>query len=875
MIRRIAARLGDDAGQGLITVLFTAMIILGLVVAATTITAAQAVPARRSVDSAAALAAAQGGIQDFLAAISRECGDGDDCDWAAGAATADPVPLGDGRAAFTWRVLNGETAASDGFVRVESTGVAPSGSPRAQERTLVADVSAGVDLTDLLYYSTYETQSSRLISAQNPPRAIAVDRAAGWSYEGTRAVGTIAWEGAAAYAGSEFPDATVCDLLWYDTDDAGEGRSSRDAASSFQGAIVDWGETGEVAGAPVRRGGSCEVMFSSSSEMNGAVHSKDALLISSSTDDGAGPMFRDAVETGWSPTDSPAADPARTYRAFAPLPESEPAVGSRLPETARTSVNLPAWTEPVAPTCVYSGATRIDIDGDVLVITSPLTPSGEGPCYESRPADPDALGPEAGGGESVLEARVPLGSGAAILVRDADAAAADVLAPQADDARRTPDDSLFWTRGVAGADTWGDAPSDVGLDVESTERWGDDDRSDFEDATGLTLDAVREHVAAELGEDPADDAGAALDDLLAGALADAFAESDAEDLDDDPAVFRTEADGETLAYALSVSGVEADAVAAPGGPVILPDDERSTDTVSATREVTILDRVETVTATATRLECDDDGGCELPEDTETGAQFDLDATRTLEELGARSTPVTAFPLPADRGAYARASGDIYVEGELDGRLSLVAENDIVVTGDVVHASGGIPDVPPTEIPEFSSGDALALVAGRDAVIHHPVACRSGSVDAIAATTPGFCPDDITGLYVGGIDPAQFDALHPSRQYVEQAETPVRRIDAVVYALGGSFVLANHDKGPELGTLELGGAVYQEHRGATGVEWETTTASDGRQRSGYALDYHYDGGLSQKSFPFLPGSDAVRVGSWTVTGTSEILTEESE
>jgi hypothetical protein len=141
-----------------------------------------------------------------------------------------------------------------------------------------------------------------------------------------------------------------------------------------------------------------------------------------------------------------------------------------------------------------------------------------------------------------------------------------------------------------------------------------------------------------------------------------------------------------------------------------------------------------------------------------------------------------------------------------------------------------------------------------------------------ATSDGFCPNDLTGLVD---DIAATDPLHPSRQYTNLAETPPTRIDAAVYALAGSFALANHDKGTALGTLNLNGAVYQQHRGAMGVEWAITIDQRERPRSGYALDYTYDSTLPTKTFPFVPSDGRTHVGAWTLVGTSEILKEGNE
>lgn len=857
-VTRALRRLRAEEGQGIITVMFAAVLVMGIVIVATTAAALGAVPARTSTERAAALAAAQGAIQDFLVRVSNECADGT-CPGGPPADRADPTPLG--AASFTWSVRNRSSYVTDGFLRVEATGTAGTGS-RTVSRTLVADISAGAQLPDYLYYSTYETLAGSAIDERNAPRTIAVERAGGFAYEGTAASGPIVWDGAGVYSGSNHPDSSACDALWYDSP-AGPGRAS--LGSTDPGGMIRWGETGTVGGTPVERGGDCEVTFTAGSEWNGKVYSRDALMISSGTllsDDG--PVFRDDVQTGWAPDSIPAASASEPWRTFPALPGSAPGVGSELPESSDVSVQLPAWTEPAAPTCVYTGPTRVVVEGSEVVVTSPQTAAAAGdPCYESVATG--ERGPEVDGRPSVLEARVPLTGDVTILVRDADVAGT-VMAPQHADAPRSPDDSVFWKRGVEGATVWNETPLAVDVSAaDPVEAWTDEDRDTFLGLAGVeSLEALVQRL---IDGDPADDADAGIADADPsadlGALLDAElreAIGDGIETTEGDSLRRYEVEVE-VAEPESETRTEQHTEAVP---------EASTDVASATRDVTVSMRTTRQEATATvrlaeytPVEDGDPVPAGDPRD-----QFTLQVTRQLDELGRAEVAVEAFPIAGDRTPYAAGRGDIYVEGELDGNLSLVAAGDIVVTGDIVHTGGGVPEVAPGELAVFASDDALALIAQRDVSVYHPVGCHRASEAAIAATTEGFCPDDITGLYSRGIQPAFFDEVHPSRQYADLAATPVSRIDAMIMALGGSFVLSNYDRGLPLGTLTVNGAIYQEHRGATGIEWETLTTGGARPTSGYVTEYRYDGSLPHKPFPFVPGGTGQRVGSWSVTGISE-------
>jgi hypothetical protein len=759
-------------------------------------------------------------------------------------------------------------------VRIASTGTYSRGAGKAVSRTLVADLVAGAQLGDFLYYSTYETQSPSLVNAQNPERTIAL----GAEAKDLAGVpdGTITWLGAAAYvpqSGEPYPNSAICGSLWY-------GEESREEAG-VTSADKDWGERSATFsdGTARTRGGDCEVMFSSATEMNGSVYSKDALLLSHSTASGSGPMFRGNVWTEWSPENNG----GLFYRAVPEPVGGGVAAGSQLPKLAPTTVTLPGWETPAETTCTYRGATRISIvtaeSGEQeLVITSPLTAEGEGECYTSKPGDGrEAITDDAGG---VFEAHVPLTRDTTILVEDADAAST-VVAPDSDTDIRMPDDTIFGWKGVPVSDVL-DATVSVGAeslegaDAElerllntSTEEIDDSINSSFEN---LSTDERNEAPLRET-----------LNEAIYAALTAELGQP-ADDLEQHPQYVRVhdpelepgdgEEDPSALQDVVYAWTFESESTRDADGESFARPVDESTDIASLTDEVSYTVDTETLTATIVRLNCADEAciddaiaGLEtdtVPDDS--SPLVTADATRSL--VTTQSTRVSAFPLPGDRTSYSRTAGDVYIEGEVSGALSLVAENDIVVTGDLTQKSAGLatPD-------SFTSSDAVALVAQNNVVVYHPIGCSAaGDAALMDATSDGFCPNDLTGLVD---DIAATDPLHPSRQYTNLAETPPTRIDAAVYALAGSFALANHDKGTALGTLNLNGAVYQQHRGAMGVEWAITIDQRERPRSGYALDYTYDSTLPTKTFPFVPSDGRTHVGAWTLVGTSEILKEGNE
>jgi hypothetical protein len=174
-----------------------------------------------------------------------------------------------------------------------------------------------------------------------------------------------------------------------------------------------------------------------------------------------------------------------------------------------------------------------------------------------------------------------------------------------------------------------------------------------------------------------------------------------------------------------------------------------------------------------------------------------------------------YSLTGDITPYDRCAGDIFVEGTLDGRATLAAENNIVITQDILYRGGR----------GTTSDDMLGLVANNFIEIMHPV--RSNGSDI--AYLPG------------------------NRRF----ETP--EIDAAILSVEHSFRVQNYAAGnPFSADIDLHGAIGQLYRGPVG------TFSGSTQRSGYEKDYKYDERLQYVSPPhFLdPVQSAWSVRSWS-------------
>jgi len=130
-------------------------------------------------------------------------------------------------------------------------------------------------------------------------------------------------------------------------------------------------------------------------------------------------------------------------------------------------------------------------------------------------------------------------------------------------------------------------------------------------------------------------------------------------------------------------------------------------------------------------------------------------------------------------AYGCKNGDVFVKGELEGKVTIAAENYIYVTGDLKY--------------EDQARDMLGLVGNNAVWVWNPM--------------------DGNSPLNGGND---------------------RRIDAAILSVAHTFMVQNYDEGSnDRGTLTVNGAIAQKFRGPVG------TGLGASMSTGYAKDYNYD------------------------------------
>jgi hypothetical protein len=196
-------------------------------------------------------------------------------------------------------------------------------------------------------------------------------------------------------------------------------------------------------------------------------------------------------------------------------------------------------------------------------------------------------------------------------------------------------------------------------------------------------------------------------------------------------------------------------------------------------------------------------------------------------IGSGGSPTRAHPLgypqANDVTTYGCRDGDVFISGVLSGRLTIAADNNIVVVEDTTYSTG------------VGGTDLLGLVANNYVQIYHPVNVTD-TTNCDGAVTSGGCNLRL---------PGQTTAFHDAR------------LQAAILSVAHSFIVQNYSDGAPLGDLIITGAIAQRYRGPVG------TFGGSGINTGYAKDYVYDQRLSYQSPPhFLdPVAAAWQVVTW--------------
>ncbi len=162
-----------------------------------------------------------------------------------------------------------------------------------------------------------------------------------------------------------------------------------------------------------------------------------------------------------------------------------------------------------------------------------------------------------------------------------------------------------------------------------------------------------------------------------------------------------------------------------------------------------------------------------------------------------------------------ACGNVYVSGKYTGSLTIGAENDIVINGNLT---------PPLEKGEPTTNAVLGLIANNFVRIYHPV-----SQSGVKNTATECNAANLTAAE----DPNKLGGTMLSPE-----------IYAAILAVNHSFIVDNFRCGKPLEKLTVFGAIAQIFRGTVGTHSGEAVAS------GYSKNYGYDDRLQVESPPYF-------------------------
>ena len=192
-------------------------------------------------------------------------------------------------------------------------------------------------------------------------------------------------------------------------------------------------------------------------------------------------------------------------------------------------------------------------------------------------------------------------------------------------------------------------------------------------------------------------------------------------------------------------------------------------------------------------------------------------------------------------------GNVYVEGTVKGRVTIAAQNNVILTGDLAvnSTAKGNSAIGP---------DMVGLVSANSVVVYHPVLrSREGPTEQEDSSNSNYCPTNSAGWASG--KPSRnttitctwetkttYGSNYSNISYPGLTNASgTRWIYASIQSLARSFWVQNYNQGADLGTLSVRGSIAQKWRGAVGTSGGT----------GFAKDYSYDSRLQFASPPYFP------------------------
>ncbi|MDQ1743184.1 MAG: hypothetical protein QOE23_1523 [Pseudonocardiales bacterium] len=889
-----------DDGQSLVLVMMVSILAMLMLTTATTTLTGQIRPAKDSVDSGEATAAAQAGLENFLSWVNTNCPPttGFTCASLTTGITnksgiTDPlnqqgvkITGGDGATSvesYWWTV----TFAASGLARVRSVGQVPTGktNPKYRVKVLVADIDAMPSFNNFQYYTKYETYSAEFINSFYKARSVQVTSAAnltGTSISGKTRPGTLQWTGTCSYVdASTTPlcdtshSTNVCDDLYY-PNSTGPGRgtttawnnTSRRPSTATQTAMgtdssfAYFSEGGSYvpssgASTSVTHNDTCDSSMEPNMVMNGPVYSQDAYLVDRGKDTGKSknsePNFDASAYSVWTGAINGSQQPLgvnggydRAYPGTdgeATLTANYPTDGSGhtvFPIYQSTALELPEDATEAMPLaqCVYTGPTRIKIVGNTARITSPLTPAGTSACYQST------------GTYTNVNTVDSLGQS----TTDPSGGVINALVPLS----RT---LIYVKNPTSGTPTQATVASPVfntttNLSLPAASAtdtlagtWTDNSSYVATTACPVSGPTKRRNLDCETGQgNPKNDVFTAIktavDTELAGTSPTTDTLTSAITGQLSTASQKVGTTQNSLWYTVTVTA------AAPATTPVTPE-APSGNFLQSTLGKGYTTTVSSWNVSVDRVVCTSltkKGDC-----TNTTTPI-VTGTLSKTSSAAAGSPMNTtqnFPWhgkqPGGSGydatkTYTDPDSDVtpyyhgYGDVYVDGKTN--GNVTIVAEHDIVVTN----DLTYNNPTVTSTSDGLALIATHNVRIYRPMTCATDGT--LGVTSPGYCPNDLSGVYTDNLS-WPVASNYPSYMYTPSAAPAMFNggtgsLYATVFALRGSFMADNFYRGGIGYGINIYGGLYQYHRGATSLPYQGRPyQGSGTKMPGISVTYNFD------------------------------------
>ncbi|RMI13102.1 pilus assembly PilX family protein [Cellulomonas triticagri] len=200
-------------------------------------------------------------------------------------------------------------------------------------------------------------------------------------------------------------------------------------------------------------------------------------------------------------------------------------------------------------------------------------------------------------------------------------------------------------------------------------------------------------------------------------------------------------------------------------------------------------------------------------------------------------------------------GNLYAEGVLDGRVTISAEQSVIVTGDLVLAGGQVE----------TSDDMLGLVATNSVEVFRPREVRVRSEER--CTSYSWYTGRCTAVaYSWGSPSGESSPVGWPMRYASPGQSitpqPGIMIAGSIQTLQHSFLVQKYAVGGSSGELRVWGSIAQRWRGIVGQNSSQTGMN------GYSKLYQYDTRLAYTRPPYFPTWANAK---WTLRYSGEINT----